>query len=143
MTTGWELCYSQLTTHKTQPNRNMQDDRYTKGMQTRRSVLGDAHVDKAEANKTDFDSDFQEYITKNAWGDVWSRPGLTKRERSLIVIALMTALGHDEELAMHIRATKNTGATKEDVKEVLLQTAVYAGVPAANRAFKIAKEILG
>ena len=111
-------------------------------MQTRRTVLGDAHVDKAEANKTNFDADFQQYITRNAWGDVWNRPGLTKRERSLIVIALMTALGHDGELAMHIRATKNTGATKEDVKEVLLQTAVYAGVPAANRAFKIAKEIL-
>lgn len=119
----------------------MQDDLFNKGMQTRRSVLGDAHVDKAEANKTDFDADFQEYITKNAWGDVWSRPGLTKRERSLIVIALMAALGHDEELAMHIRATKNTGATKEDVKEVLLQTAVYAGVPAANSAFKIAKQV--
>jgi len=120
----------------------MQDERYKKGIETRRSVLGDAHVDKAEASKTNFDSDFQEYITSNAWGDVWSRPGLTKRERSLIVIALMTALGHDEELAMHIRATKNTGATKEDIKEVLLQTAVYAGVPAANKAFKIAKEVL-
>jgi 4-carboxymuconolactone decarboxylase len=136
------LYYSQLTIHNSQQNRNMQDEQFNKGMQTRRSVLGDAHIDKAEANKTDFDSDFQEYITRSAWGDVWSRPGLTKRERSLIVIALMTALGHDEELAMHIRATKNTGATKEDVKEVLLQTAVYAGVPAANRAFKIAKEVL-
>ena len=134
---------SPLTIYNLQPIRNMQDERYNKGMQTRRSVLGDAHVDKAEAGKTNFDSDFQEYITSNAWGDVWSRPGLTKRERSLIVIALMTALGHDEELAMHIRATKNTGATKEDIKEVLLQTAVYAGVPAANKAFKIAKEILG
>ena len=119
----------------------MDDDLYRKGMQTRRSVLGDEHVDKAEANKTDFDSDFQEYITNNAWGAVWSRPGLTKRERSLIVIALMTALGHEEELAMHLRATQNTGATKEDVKEVLLQTAVYAGVPAANKAFKIAKQV--
>ena len=128
-----------LTTKKD----DMQDESYNKGMQTRRSVLGDAHVDRAEANKTEFDADFQEYITSNAWGDVWSRPGLTKRERSLIVIALMTALGHDEELALHIRATKNTGATKEDVKEVLLQSAVYAGVPAANRAFKIAKELLG
>ena len=137
------MYYSQLTIHNSQQNRNMQDEQFNKGMQTRRSVLGDAHIDKAEANKTDFDSDFQEYITRSAWGDVWSRPGLTKRERSLIVIALMTALGHDEELAMHIRATKNTGATKEDVKEVLLQTAVYAGVPAANRAFKIAREILG
>ena len=119
----------------------MDDDLYRKGMQTRRSVLGDEYVDKAEANKTDFDSDFQEYITNSAWGAVWSRPGLTKRERSLIVIALMTALGQEEELALHLRATQNTGATKEDVKEVLLQTAVYAGVPATNTAFKIAKKI--
>ena len=120
----------------------MEDELYNKGMQTRRSVLGSAHVDKAEAGKTDFDADFQEYITNNAWGAVWSRPGLTKRERSLITIALLAALGHEDELAMHIRATKNTGATKEDVKEVLLQTAVYAGVPAANKAFKIAKDVL-
>ena len=110
-------------------------------MQTRRSVLGDAYVDKAEANKTDFDADFQEYITNSAWGAVWSRPGLTKRERSLITIALLAALGHEEELAMHIKATKNTGATEDEVKEVLLHTAVYAGVPAANGAIKIAKEI--
>jgi 4-carboxymuconolactone decarboxylase len=119
----------------------MNDELYNKGMQTRRSVLGDAHVDKAEANKTEFDADFQEYITNNAWGAVWSRPGLTKRERSLIVIALLAALGHDEELAMHIRATKSTGATKEDIKEVLLQTAVYAGVPVSNNAFKVAKKV--
>jgi len=119
----------------------MSDELYKKGMDTRRSVLGNEHVDKAEANKTEFDADFQEYITSNAWGAVWSRPGLTKRERSLIVIALLAALGHDEELAMHIRATKKTGATKEDIKEVLLQTAVYAGVPASNNAFKIAKKV--
>jgi 4-carboxymuconolactone decarboxylase len=119
----------------------MSDSLYEKGMQTRRSVLGDAHVDKAEANKTEFDKDFLEYITANAWGSVWSRPGLTKRERSLITIALLAALGHEEELAMHIRATKNTGATADDVKEVLLHTAVYAGVPVANGAIKIAKEI--
>ncbi|CAN5710893.1 4-carboxymuconolactone decarboxylase [soil metagenome] len=119
----------------------MNDELYNKGMQTRRAVLGDAHVDKAEANKIDFDTDFQEYITNNAWGAVWSRPGLTKRERSLITIALLAALGHEEELAMHIRATKNTGATEDDVKEVLLHTAVYAGVPVANGAIKIAKKI--
>lgn len=119
----------------------MNDELYNKGMQTRRSVLGDAHVDKAEADKTDFDKDFQEYITNNAWGAVWSRPGLTKRERSLITIALLAASGHEEELAMHIRATKNTGATEDDVKEVLLHTAVYAGVPVANGAIKIAKKI--
>ena len=118
------------------------EDMYKRGMNTRRSVLGNEHVDKAEAGKTDFDNDFQEYITNNAWGAVWSRPGLTKRERSLITIALMAALGHKEELALHLKATKNTGATEEDVKEVLLHTAVYAGVPAANAAIKIAKEIL-
>ena len=119
----------------------MDNELYKKGMATRRSVLGDEHVDKAESNKTNFDKDFQEYITNNAWAGVWSRPGLTKRERSLITIALLAALGHEEELAMHIRATKNTGATEEDVKEVLLHTAVYAGVPVANGAIKIAKEI--
>jgi 4-carboxymuconolactone decarboxylase len=121
----------------------MPDELYDKGMATRRSVLGDAHVDKAEASKTDFDKDFQEYITNSAWGAVWSRPGLTKRERSLITIALLAALGHEEELAMHIRATKNTGASEDDVKEVLLHTAVYAGVPVANGAIKIAKEVFG
>lgn len=121
----------------------MSNELYNQGMTTRRAVLGDAYVDKAEANKTDFDADFQEYITNSAWGAVWGRPGLTKRERSLITIALLAALGHEEELAMHIRATKNTGATEDDVKEVLLHTAVYAGVPVANGAIKIAKEIFG
>ena len=99
-------------------------------------------MDNAEANKTDFDRDFQEYITTNAWGSVWSRPGLTKRERSLLTIAILTALGYEEELAMHIRATQNTGATADEIKEVLLHTAVYAGIPAANGAFKIAKKVL-
>ena len=119
----------------------MENELYEKGMQTRREVLGDVYVDKAEKMKTDLDKDFQEYLTNNVWGAVWSRPGLTKRERSMITIALLTALGHEAELAFHIRATKNTGATEEDVKEVLLQTAVYAGVPVANKAFRIAKEI--
>jgi 4-carboxymuconolactone decarboxylase len=114
---------------------------YEKGMKTRREVLGDAHVDKAEANKTDFDKDFQEYITNSAWGAIWSRPHLTKRERSLITIAILTALGLEEELEMHIRATQNTGATEQDVKEVLLHTGVYAGVPKTNGAMKIAKKI--
>ena len=121
----------------------MDEELYGKGMKIRRSVLGNEHVEKAEANKTDFDKDFQEYIVNNAWGSVWSRPGLTKRERSLITIALMTALGHEEELALHLRASKNTGASSDDVKEVLFVTAVYAGVPASNKAFKIAKEIFG
>lgn len=111
-------------------------------MHTRRLVLGDAHVDRVEANKTEVDNEFQEYITKNVWGTIWTRPALTHRERSLIVIALLAALGHDEELALHIRATQNTGASADDIKEVLLQTAIYAGIPAANHAFKIAKKIL-
>src|SRR5687767_8373575 len=120
----------------------MMDDLFKKGMEIRRSVLGDKHVDNAEANKTEFDKDFQEYIVTNAWASIWSRPGLTKRERSLITIAILATLGHEEELAMHIRSTKNTGATPEDVKEVLMHTAVYAGIPAANGAFKIAKKVL-
>ena len=116
---------------------------YELGMKTRRSVLGDAHVDRAEANKTDFDKDFQEYITNSAWGAIWSRPGLTKRERSMITIAVLAALGHEEELAMHFRATRNTGASVEDVKEVLLHIGIYAGVPVTNGAMKIAKEVFG
>ena len=120
----------------------MSDELMKKGIQTRRRVLCDKHVDDAEANKTDFDKDFQEYITTNVWASVWSRPGLTKRERSLLTIAILTALRYEEELAMHIRATKNTGATADDIKEVLMHTAVYAGIPAANGAFKIAKKVL-
>lgn len=112
-----------------------------KGMKTRRAVLGDAHVDKAEANKTDFDSDFQQYIVENAWAGVWSRDTLTRRERSMLTIALLAALGHEEELILHIRATRHTGASIEDIKEVLLHTAVYAGIPAANTAFRIAKKV--
>ena len=119
----------------------MADERYDAGMKVRRSVLGEAHVDRAEARKTPFDGDFQRFITEGAWGSVWARPGLDRRTRSMLVIALMAALGHEEELAMHIRATRNTGATREDVKEVLLMVAVYAGVPAANTAIRIAKEV--
>jgi 4-carboxymuconolactone decarboxylase len=115
---------------------------HARGMVARRSVLGDHHVDRAEATKTAFDADFQDFITEGAWGSVWSRPGLSKRERSLITIALLAALGHDEEVAMHVRATANTGASPDDIKEALLHVAVYAGVPAANRAFKIAKREL-
>jgi 4-carboxymuconolactone decarboxylase len=113
---------------------------FSKGMATRRSVLGAAHVDRATAAMTDFDEPFQTFITEGAWGSVWSRPHLTKRERSLLTIALLAALGHDEEVAMHARATANTGATPQDVREALLHVAVYAGVPAANRAFKIVKK---
>jgi 4-carboxymuconolactone decarboxylase len=112
---------------------------FQRGMATRRAVLGDNHVDGAETAKTDFDADFQHFITEGAWGSVWSRPGLSRRERSLITIALLAAAGHDEEVAMHVKASTNTGASPEDIKEALLHVAVYAGVPAANRAFKIAK----
>jgi 4-carboxymuconolactone decarboxylase len=115
-------------------------ERHDTGMKTRRSVLGDAHVDRAEANKTDFDAPFQEMITEGAWGTVWSRPNWTKRERSMVTIALLAALGHYEEVAMHIRATANTGATPDDIREALMHVAVYAGVPAANHAFKIVKD---
>jgi 4-carboxymuconolactone decarboxylase len=117
-------------------------DSFETGMKTRRAVLGDAHVDRAESGKMAFDADFQRFITEGAWGSVWSRPGLTRRERSLITIALLAALGHDEEVAMHVRASVNTGASPDDIKEALLHVAVYAGVPAANRAFKTAKRAL-
>lgn len=108
----------------------------------RRQVLGDRHVDNAIERTTGFDADFQSFITEGAWGTLWSRPGLSLRERSMVTLALLAALGHDEELAMHVRATINTGATPDDIKEALLHVAVYAGVPAANRAFKIAKQEL-
>jgi 4-carboxymuconolactone decarboxylase len=114
--------------------------RYDEGMATRRAVLGDAHVDRAEAAKTGFDEPFQELITEAAWSHLWSRKNISKRERSMITIALLAALGHDDEVAMHVRATQNTGATRDDVREALLHVAIYAGVPAANRAFKIARK---
>ena len=117
-------------------------DRYIQGMATRRAVLGDRHVDKAEQTKTAFDEPFQELITEAAWGHVWSRPEWTKRERSMVTIALLAALGHDEEVAMHVRATVNTGATPEDLREAMLHVAIYAGVPAANHAIKIIKTTL-
>ena len=123
------------------PDRPKQRRLFAQGMETRRAVLGDAHVDGAEASQTDFDAPFQDMITEGAWGHVWSRPNLGKRERSMITIALLAALGHDEELAMHIRATAKTGATRDDIREALLHVAIYAGVPAANRAIKIAKQV--
>ena len=116
-------------------------ERWQTGMATRRAVLGEAYVDAAIARTTDFDAPFQTFITEGAWGSVWSRPGLTKRERSMITIALLAALGHDEEVAMHVRATRNTGASPDDIAEALMHVAVYAGVPAANRAHKIAKQV--
>ena len=120
----------------------MTDDRFTTGMRTRRMVLGDAHVDRAEAGKTAFDADFQRLITEAAWGSVWARPGWTLRERSMVTIALLAALGHDDEVAMHVRATRNTGATAADLREAMLHVAIYAGVPAANRAIRVIKATL-
>lgn len=113
-----------------------------KGMATRRKVLGNAHVDKAEQNKTSFDEPFQSMITDSAWGHVWSGDAYTKRERSIVTIALLAGLGHHEELEMHIRATANTGATPDDIREALMHVAIYAGVPSANHAIKIAKRVL-
>jgi len=119
----------------------MADQKFEQGMQVRRAVLGDAHVNRAEANKTDFDADFQRFITETAWGSVWVRPGLARKTRHLLTIGLLAALGQEHELAMHIRATANTGVTPDEVKEVLLQVAVYAGIPAANSAVAIAKKV--
>jgi 4-carboxymuconolactone decarboxylase len=115
-------------------------DRHATGMATRRAVLGDAHVDRAEAAKTAFDAPFQDFITEGAWGSVWSRPDISRRERSMITLALLAALGQWDEVAMHVRATANTGASPSDVREAMLHVAVYAGVPAANHALKIIKQ---
>jgi 4-carboxymuconolactone decarboxylase len=120
----------------------MKDTAYEAGLALRRRVLGDAHVKRSLENATTFDKDFQELVTRHAWGDIWTRPGLDHRTRSLITIALLAAGGLHEELNLHVRATRNTGATADEVKEVLLQVAVYAGVPAANAAFRIAKSAL-
>ena len=115
---------------------------HARGMDIRRHVLGNEHVDRAIRQTTSFDEAFQEFITEGAWEKVWGRPGLTLRERSLVTVALLAALGHDKEVAMHVRACSNTGATRDDLIEVLLHVAVYAGVPAANRAIAIAKQTL-
>ena len=118
------------------------ESRYELGMRTRRAVLGDAHVDRAQARVTPLDADFQRFITEVAWGSLWSRPDLDRRTRSLITIAILAALGRHEELALHLRATANTGATPHDVAETLMHVAVYAGVPAANSAFALARQEL-
>jgi 4-carboxymuconolactone decarboxylase len=115
-------------------------DRYAQGMATRRQVLGDAHVDRAEAAKTALDAPFQELIVEGAWGTVWSRPNISRRERSMLTLALLAALGNHEELAMHVRATARTGASPADVLEAMLHVAIYAGVPRANHALKIIRE---
>lgn len=115
-------------------------EQYDKGMQTRRAVLGDAHVDRAEAAKTDFDKPFQDLITQSAWGTVWASDGISQRERSMLTLALLAAMGNFDEIPMHIRATANTGASKTDIIEAFQHVAIYAGVPRANHALKIAKK---
>lgn len=120
----------------------MSESDFDKGIRMRRSVLGSAHVDQAEARKTDFDARFQQYITGSAWGAVWANPTIDLRTRSLLTIALLAAIGHHEELAMHIRATKNTGVSVDEIREALMHVAIYAGIPAANRAFAVAKRAL-
>lgn len=115
-------------------------ERHLTGMATRRQVLGDAHVDRAEARKTDFDTPFQDLITESAWGTVWSDESISRRDRSMLTLALLAATGNFEEIPMHIRATARTGATKNDVMQAFLHVAIYAGVPKANHAIKLAKQ---
>ncbi len=115
-------------------------ERFEKGMATRRAVLGDTHVDRAEASKSAFDSPFQSMITEGAWGTLWSDETISRRERSMLTLALLAATGNFEEIPMHIRATANTGATPEDVLQAFMHVAVYAGVPKANHAIKLAKQ---
>ena len=115
---------------------------YEQGMKIRREVLGDSHVDQAELNKTGFDTDFQRFITETAWGTIWARQGLDRRTRHLLTLAMLAALGKEDEFAMHVRASRNTGVTMDEIKEMLLQVAVYAGVPAANSAIAAAKRVI-
>jgi 4-carboxymuconolactone decarboxylase len=118
------------------------DQRNAVGMQVRREVLGDAHVDRAVANTTEFTADFQDFITRYAWGELWARPGLSRPQRSMVTLALLAGLGRHEELAMHVRAAIRNGVTAAEISEVLLHVAVYAGVPAANSAFVIADKTI-
>ncbi len=115
--------------------------KYDEGMEVRREVLGAEHVDRATANASELTREFQELITEYAWGTVWTRPGLDRRSRSLITLVALVALGHHEELALHLRAARTNGLSVDEIKEVLLQTAIYCGVPAANTAFRIAQQV--
>ena len=119
----------------------MTDDRYERGMGVRREVLGDAHVDAALADGSALTGDFQELITRYAWGEIWARPGLDRRTRSCITLTALVAGGHDHELALHLRAARRNGLTWDEIKEVLLHTAIYCGVPAANSAFAVAQRV--
>jgi 4-carboxymuconolactone decarboxylase len=115
--------------------------RYEQGMKVRREVLGAEYVDRAQATTTDFNRDFQDLITRNAWGEIWTRPGLPRHTRSLLTLAMMVALNRGDEFRMHVKAAFNNGVTRDEIKEVLLQSAIYCGVPAANSAFHIAADV--
>lgn len=117
-------------------------DRHKEGLKLRRAVLGEAHVERAQAAENEFNSAFQDLITRYAWGEIWTRPGLPRKTRSLITIAMLVALNRGDELKMHIRAALRNGVTREELREVLLQTTIYCGVPAANTAFHLAEEVL-
>lgn len=116
-------------------------ERYDRGIEVRRAVLGDAHVDRALAARTDFNGEFQELISRYAWGEIWTRPGLPRHTRSLLTIGLMVALNRGDEFRLHVRAAFNNGVTRDEIREVLLHCAIYAGVPAANSAFHMAEEV--
>ena len=116
-------------------------ERHQQGMKVRRAVLGDAHVDRANQNRNAFNQEFQDLITRYAWGEIWSRPGLPRETRSMLTLAMMVALNRPDELRMHLRAAANAGVTRDQIKEVLLQSAIYCGVPAANSAFHVAEEV--
>lgn len=116
-------------------------ERYEAGMQVRRAVLGDAHVDRSLQHITPFNEEFQEMITRHAWGDIWTRPGLPRHTRSLITIAMLIGMNREGELKLHLRAAKNNGVTRDEIKEVLLQSAIYCGIPAANATFHLAEEV--
>jgi len=116
-------------------------DRYDEGMKVRRAVLGDAHVDRSLKSRNEFNEEFQDLITRYAWGEVWTRPGLPRHTRSLITLALMIAINRGDEFRMHVRAAFNNGVTRDEIKEVILQCAIYCGVPAANAAFHMASDV--
>lgn len=118
-----------------------QDELYDRGMKTRTEVLGRAHVERATQRATAFDRDFQAFITKHCWGDVWNRPGLERKTRSMLNLAMLAAMGCEDEFKLHLRASRNTGVTRDEAKEILIQVAVYAGVPKANTAFRLAREV--
>jgi 4-carboxymuconolactone decarboxylase len=118
-----------------------EQDRYKQGIGVRRAVLGNAHVDRSVRQRTNFNEDFQDLITRYAWGEIWTRPGLPRHTRSLLTVAMMVALNHEDEFLLHVRAAAANGVSRDEIKEVLLQTAIYCGVPAANHAFRLAEQL--